>query len=177
MQKNSPFPRWLSGKEWCLRDTRDADLIPGLGRFPGVGNGNLIQYSSLENSMDRSSWGATVHGVMKSQTQLNTHTHKRSHSGGYILRLSTEGMGKNAHLSLFPWKKLDCTLSQLLPEGQPLTSLHPTADFHPLGHWKVLAYPQPCWQTCGEKGTLIQCWWECKLVKNSGKHFGGSLRN
>ena len=46
----------------------DVSLIPGLGRFPGGGNGNLIQYSSLENSMDRGALWATVHGVTKSQT-------------------------------------------------------------------------------------------------------------
>ena len=38
-------------------------LIPGSGRFPGEGNGNLLQYSCLENSMDTGAWWATVHGV------------------------------------------------------------------------------------------------------------------
>ena len=47
---------------------RDVGLIPGLGRSPGVGNGNLLQYSCLENSMDRGAWQVTVHGVTKSQT-------------------------------------------------------------------------------------------------------------
>ena len=45
-------------------------LIPGLGRFPGEGNGNLLQYICLENSMDRGAWWATVHGVTKSQIRL-----------------------------------------------------------------------------------------------------------
>ena len=40
--------------------------IPGSRRFPGVGNGNLLQYSCLENSMDREAWWPTVHGVTKS---------------------------------------------------------------------------------------------------------------
>ena len=44
-------------------DTRDVRSIPGLGRSPGVGNGNLLQDSCLENSMDRAAWQATVHGV------------------------------------------------------------------------------------------------------------------
>ena len=48
----------------------DAGLIPRLGRSPGEGDGNLLQYSSLENPMDRGAWWATVHGVAKSQTQL-----------------------------------------------------------------------------------------------------------
>ena len=43
----------------------DPDLIPGLGRFPGEGNGNSLQYSCLENSMDIEGWPATVHGVAK----------------------------------------------------------------------------------------------------------------
>ena len=45
-------------------------LIPGLGRSPGEGHGNPLQYSCLENSMDRRAWQATVHGVAKSWTQL-----------------------------------------------------------------------------------------------------------
>ena len=51
-------------------DLRDASLIPGLGRSPEVGNGNPLQYSCLDNSMDREAWQSTVHGVAKSQTQL-----------------------------------------------------------------------------------------------------------
>ena len=43
-------------------------LIPGLGRSPGEGNGNLLQYSCLANPMDRRAWQATVHGVAKSRT-------------------------------------------------------------------------------------------------------------
>ena len=46
----------------------DAGLIPGSGRSPGGGNGNPLQYSCLENPMDRGAWGATVHGVAKSRT-------------------------------------------------------------------------------------------------------------
>ena len=52
-------------------DTRDVGLIPGLGRSPGVGNGNPLQYSCLENPMDRGAWWATVHGAVKSGTGLN----------------------------------------------------------------------------------------------------------
>ena len=52
-------------------------LIPGLGRFPGEGNGNPLQYSCLENPMDGGAWWATVHRVTKSWTRLSdfTHTH------------------------------------------------------------------------------------------------------
>ena len=55
-------------------DIRGADLIPGSERSPGVGNCNPIQYSCLENSMDRGTWGATVHEIAKSRTQLSMHT-------------------------------------------------------------------------------------------------------
>ena len=48
-------------------DTRDMGLIPGTERSPGVGNGNPLQYSCLENSVDRAAWQATVHRVAKSQ--------------------------------------------------------------------------------------------------------------
>ena len=44
-------------------DERDMGSIPGLGRPPGVENGNLLQYSCLKNPMDRGAWWATVHGV------------------------------------------------------------------------------------------------------------------
>jgi len=47
-------------------DTRDPDLIPELGRSPGVGNRNPLQFSCLENAMDRGTWWATVHGIGKS---------------------------------------------------------------------------------------------------------------
>ena len=49
-------------------DPRDMSMIPGLGRSPGEGNGNPLQYSCLENTMDRGAGQATVHGVTKSQT-------------------------------------------------------------------------------------------------------------
>ena len=49
-------------------DTRDMSSIPGLERFPGVGNDNRLQYSCLENSMDRGGWRVTVHEVTKSWT-------------------------------------------------------------------------------------------------------------
>ena len=48
----------------------DSSSIPGLGRFPGGGNGNPLLYSCLENPMDRGAWWATVRGISKSQTRL-----------------------------------------------------------------------------------------------------------
>ena len=49
----------------------DSGLVPGLGRSPGEGNGNPLQYSWLGNPMDRGAWQATIHGVAKSQTHLS----------------------------------------------------------------------------------------------------------
>ena len=54
-------------------DTRASDSITGLGRSPGEGNGNLLQYSCLENSMDRGAWQATILGIAKSRTRMGTH--------------------------------------------------------------------------------------------------------
>ena len=61
------------------RDTRDKSLIPGLGRSPGGGNGNPLQYSCLGNPMDGGVLWATIHGATKSQIQLTlcVHTHKQ----------------------------------------------------------------------------------------------------
>ena len=54
-----------------VHNVGDPGLIPGLGRCPGEENGNPLQYSCLENSMDGGAWWATVHGVAKSQTRLS----------------------------------------------------------------------------------------------------------
>ena len=69
-KKQTGSPSGLDGKESAC-NSGDLDLIPGLGRSSGEGNGYLLQYSCLENSMDRGAWQATVHGVPKSQTQLS----------------------------------------------------------------------------------------------------------
>ena len=65
------FPGGSDSKESACNagDVRNAGSIPDLGRFPG--GGNSLQYSCLENPMDRRAWRATVHGVAKSWTQLN----------------------------------------------------------------------------------------------------------
>ena len=63
------------GKESAC-NAEDSGSIPGSQRSPGEGNGNPVQYSCLENSMDRGVWWATIHGVRKSRTQLsNQHFH------------------------------------------------------------------------------------------------------
>ena len=64
------LPGDLDGKESACK-ARDPGSIPGLGRSPGGGHGSPLQYSCLENPMDRGAWHATVPGVTKSQTQLS----------------------------------------------------------------------------------------------------------
>ena len=62
---NNSFPGSSDGKKICLQ-WGDLGLIPGLGRYPGGGHSNPLQYSCLENPMDRGAWRATVHSVAKS---------------------------------------------------------------------------------------------------------------
>ena len=64
------FPSGSDGKESAY-NAGDLGLISGSGRSPGEGNGYPLQYSCLENSMDREAWQATVHRVTKSGTQLS----------------------------------------------------------------------------------------------------------
>ena len=68
-------------------NTGDASLIPGSGIFPGGGNGNLLQYSCLENPKDRGAWRATVHEVTKSwDTTEQAYTQERRVEKGVIQR-------------------------------------------------------------------------------------------
>ena len=61
------FPGGSDGKEYDY----NAGWIPRLGRSPGEGNGNPLQYYCLDNPMDRGAWPATIHGVVQSWTQLS----------------------------------------------------------------------------------------------------------
>ena len=65
------FPRSSFGKESAC-NAGELGLIPGSGRSPGEGNGNPLQYSCLENPMDRGAWWATVHGVARVRHDLAT---------------------------------------------------------------------------------------------------------
>ena len=65
------FPGGSDGKE-SASNAGDLGSIPGSGRSPGEGNGNPLQYSCLENPMDRGAWWAIVHGVAKSWTIYRT---------------------------------------------------------------------------------------------------------
>ena len=64
------FPGGSNGKETAF-NAREPGSIPGSARSPGEGNGNPLQYSCLENPMDRKAWRAPVHGVTENQAQLS----------------------------------------------------------------------------------------------------------
>ena len=82
------FPGGSDGKASAC-SAGDPGSIPGLGRPPGEGNGNPLQYSSLENSMDWGAWWATVYGVTKSQTRLSNFTSLTMYNNSYALLLAT----------------------------------------------------------------------------------------
>ena len=72
-------------------DARDVGSIPGSGRSPGGGTGNSLQYSCLENSMDKGAWQATVHEVAKSWSDTAVHmcacAHTHTHTVTKIKRI------------------------------------------------------------------------------------------
>ena len=70
IQKVAGLPGGSVGKESAC-NVGNLCSTPGLGRSPGGGHGNPLQYSCLENFMDRGVWQATVHGIAKSRTQLS----------------------------------------------------------------------------------------------------------
>ena len=135
-------------------DARDMGSIPGSGRSPGLGKGNLLQYSCLENPMDRRTWLATVHGVTKSQTWLSTHLSIRSSiiifpSIIYSLLVWTDILSFNGLNSLVFLIILVLKLSWIWSVEAPsiwvlcLLQMYPSVfkDFFNLWHQKRLCAP------------------------------------
>ena len=81
-------------------------MIPGLGRSPGGGHGNPLQYPCLENPMDRGAWWATVHGVAQSQTQLSDRT-------------AANGVTTLVQPGLEPWQSGSQQVLLTTPQGRP----------------------------------------------------------
>ena len=71
------LPRGLKNPPANAGDSGDVGSIPGWGRSPGEGHGNPLQYSCLENPMNRGAWRAAFHGVSKCVMRLSTHTHTK----------------------------------------------------------------------------------------------------
>ena len=112
------------------QDTRG--LIPGWGRSPGGGYGNPLQYSCLENPMNRGAWWATVHGVAKSQTRLKWHT-----QGPHILQ------GIMQQSSFCVWLISLSLLIRLIPV---------VSEPHSVFSWKYL-------MCASHHVYLCICWW------------------
>ena len=136
------FPASSGGKEAACH-AGDPGSIPGLGRSPGEGNGNPLQYSCLENPMDRGAWQATVHGSQEldKTEQLNHHHHSLfggTHCSSLPILSFTQ---KQCPAQLAP-ASYSSLISYLLPSQKisqvnVLHSLEPSARSRTSGHWIV----------------------------------------
>ena len=136
-------------------DIRDSGSIPGSGRSPGGGYGNPLQYSCLENSMDREAWWAAVHGVAKSQTWLKRlSTYACAHPEYYLdlpwfsdprhlLLLLTESRWMSSHALSGP-EKADPEAGNGTDESHQLSCPPPRLIFWPHSMWN-LSFPTKDW--------------------------------
>ena len=106
------LPGGSDGKESAC-NIRGSGLIPGSGRSPGEGNGNPLQYSCLENSMDRGAWWATVHRVTKCQTGLSECMHVCACACAHV-RVHTHTHTHSVRLNLVFWASL-CSSPLCIP--------------------------------------------------------------
>ena len=160
-------------------NARNSGLIPGLGRSPGRGNDKPLQYSCLENSVDRGAWRATVHGVAKSRTRLrDLHTHTHTHTQliyNVVLLSGVQHSDSNIYLYLciylflfifFPPMLLLLLLSHFSRVRlcvTPQTAAHqapPSLGFSRREHWSGLPFPSPMRES--EKWN-----WSCSVVSDS----------
>ena len=119
-------------------NTGNTGLIPGLGRSPGEGIGNLLQYSCLGNSMDRGAWWAIIHGVAKSQTRLSDFTFTFT----FPVFLPGKFHGQRSLVGYSPWgrKELDMT-ERLNNEANSFVNVQ-VPTYHPA--LTVLTFYQSC---------------------------------
>ena len=107
------LPCGSDGKESAC-NAGDLCSIPGLGRSPGEGNGNTLQYSCLGNPMDRGAWWASVHGVAQSQTRLKRLSSSSSMDTRSLHKLSEVKVAKSCPTLCNP---VDCCLPGFLVHG------------------------------------------------------------
>ena len=94
---NAALPWWLSKEPAC--NVEDLGSSPEVGKSPGKGNDKPLQYSCLENSMDRGAGRTTVHGVTESQTRLrDTFSHFSLHHNQVLVRLTLLQAGKKIRI-------------------------------------------------------------------------------
>ena len=99
------FPGSSNGKEFAC-NAGDLGLIPGSGRSPEGGHGNPLQYSCLENPMNRGAWRATFHGVAETNTFTFTHTGEgHLFNSGYWLK-GISSRNTNRHIQNIVWHPL-----------------------------------------------------------------------
>ena len=118
----------------------DLGSIPRLGRSPGEGNGYPLQYSCLENPMNRGDWHATVHGVIKSQTQLNNFHYELS----FLVQVMILSIGHSCTISRL------CVCVQMLSHVQLFVTSWNIAyqaslsmGFLRQEYWSGLPFPPP----------------------------------
>ena len=143
-------------------DAGDTSLIPGSGRSPGGGNGKPLQYSCLENPVDRGAWWTTVSGVAKSQIQLSSWA--CTHGGGYAKQWSQRRRTWSPLPSYHPsaHSPASCHMqSSCFPQALVLCSLSalPAAHQSSLGFWGLGALAP--WKGHGA------CYWKIHLLSSA----------
>ena len=110
------LPRWCIGKEFTCqcRTHRRQGLIPGSRRSSWGGNGNPLQYSCLENSMDKGALRTTIHRVTSSQTWLSTHRHTDTQEnkwGAHFQITQVHALWPSNFTSLYSSNRYTCTFA------------------------------------------------------------------
>ena len=119
-------------------------MIPGLGRSPGEGNGNPLQYSCLENSMEGQAWWAAVHGVAKSWTRLSNFT---SLSLRVCKKYHNKALFFKKVISFPQYTENFSSVAQLCPTLATLWTVayqaSPSMGFSRQENWSGLPFPSP----------------------------------